>query len=50
MDYKAAIDLAFELSSKDTDGWRYTVEVAASKPSQARVAVYDEDGIKLGHL
>lgn len=50
MDYKAAIDLAFELSSKETDGWRYTVEIAASKPSQAKIAVYDEDNNKLGYL
>jgi hypothetical protein len=50
MDYKAAIDLAFELSSKETDGWYYTVEIAACKPSQAKIAVYDEDDIKLGYL
>ena len=50
MDYKKALDLAFELSSKETDGWRYTVEIVASDPGNAKIAVFDENNIKMGYL
>ena len=50
MDYAKAIDLAFELSSKETDGWRYTVEIVASDPGNAKIAVFDENNIKMGYL
>lgn len=50
MDYKDAIDIAFKLSKEDEDKWRYTVEIVASEPSKARIAVYDENNNKLGYL
>ena len=50
MDYKKAIDLVFKLSSKETDGWRYTVEIIASDPRNATIAVFDENNIKMGYL
>ena len=50
MDYKKAIDLSFELSSTETDGWRYTVEIVASDPGNAKIAVFDENNIKMGYL
>jgi hypothetical protein len=51
MDYKKAIDLVFKLSStEDTDGWRYTVEIVASDPRNAKIAVFDENNIKMGYL
>lgn len=52
MRYDAAIDLAFRLSNEAKevgDEWRYAVEITAAN-GNARVAVYDEDNIKLGYL
>jgi len=51
MSYNEAIDFAVKLAAKDSE-WRYTVEVDACDPKaqRARIAVYDENEIKMGYL
>tara|TARA_R100001244_G_scaffold84249_1_gene64864 strand:- start:907 stop:1095 length:189 start_codon:yes stop_codon:yes gene_type:complete len=51
MSYNDAIALAVKIAAEDSE-WRYTVEVDACDPNahRARIAVYDENAIKMGYL
>jgi hypothetical protein len=46
--YLKAIDLVCALNFDPDDNWTYRAEIDATR--FARVAVYDENGIKLGYL
>jgi hypothetical protein len=48
MHYLKAIDLVCALNFDPDDTWQYRAEIDATR--FARVAVYDENGIKLGYL
>jgi len=50
MRYDDAIDLAFKLNNeKDSDNWRYSVEIDATS-GIAKIAVIDDEYIKIGYL
>ena len=49
MNYLKAIDLVCELNFNAEDDWSYCAEIDATS-KLARIAVYDQDGIKLGYL
>tara|TARA_R110000868_G_scaffold251970_3_gene508676 strand:+ start:532 stop:684 length:153 start_codon:yes stop_codon:yes gene_type:complete len=50
MRYDDAIDLAFKLNNeKDSDAWRYSVEIDATS-GVAKIAVIDDEYIKIGYL
>ena len=47
--YLKAIDLVYALNNDKEEAWTYCAEINATS-KLARIAVYDEDGIKLGYL
>jgi hypothetical protein len=50
MRYDDAIDLAFKLNNeKESDAWRYSVEIDATS-GVAKIAVIDDEYIKIGYL
>jgi len=50
MRYDDAIDLAFKLNNeKESDDWRYSVEIDATS-GVAKIAVIDDEYIKIGYL
>lgn len=49
INYLKAIDLVCELNFNKDDDWSYCAEIDATS-KLARIAVYDQDGIKLGYL
>ena len=49
MHYLKAIDLVCALNFDPDDNWTYRAEIDATS-KLARIAVYDEDGIKLGYM
>lgn len=49
INYLKAIDLVCELNFNKDDDWQYCAEIDATS-KLARIAVYDQDGIKLGYL
>ena len=50
MRYDDAIDLAFKLNNeKESDNWRYSVEIDATS-GIAKIAVIDDEYIKIGYL
>lgn len=46
--YDQAIDAASDCFKSDPD-WNYTVEIEA-RTGLAKIAVYDENGVKLGYI
>jgi hypothetical protein len=49
MHYLKAIDLVCGLNFDPDDNWHYCAEIDATS-KLARIAVYDEDNVKLGYL
>jgi hypothetical protein len=49
MHYLKAIDLVCSLNFDPEETWQYCAQIDATS-KLARIAVYDEDGIKLGYL
>jgi hypothetical protein len=49
MDYLKAIDLVCDLNFDPDETWTYCAEIDATS-KLARIAVYDENDVKLGYL
>ena len=49
MHYLKAIDLVCDLNFDPDDNWQYCAEIDATS-KLARIAVYDEENVKLGYL
>jgi hypothetical protein len=49
MHYLKAIDLVCDLNFDPDDTWQYCAEIDATS-KLARIAVYDEENVKLGYL
>jgi hypothetical protein len=49
MHYLKAIDLVCALNNDKDDTWQYCAEIDATS-KLARIAVYDEENVKLGYL
>ena len=49
MHYLKAIDLVCSLNFDPDDTWQYCAEIDATS-KLARIAVYDEENVKLGYL